>query len=272
MPVAFPIAHRLPLLLAAILTLGATSLAPAAQAGELSAEQIIEKALGQGAAVAFQQGTARLSMTVVNPRGEAKQRSLAIKAMKGEGGLLRSLVRFEKPADVAGITFLVREKKDALPDQYVYVPAAKVVRRIAAGNAGSSFFGSDFTFGDLMPLPMSQRDKVKIQRLPDDTVGKQPTYVVEAVPMIEGSPYSKLVVHVDQKRLVPLRIQFFDPAGKELKLLTVRKLKKINGEVVPVDVEMKNLQTGSRTQLEIEDPEPNAVLSEADFTEEAMQR
>lgn len=262
-------------LLASLLTLGpaaSLALAAPAAAGELSAEQIIDKALSQGAAVAFQQGTARLTMTVVTPRGEAARRTLEIKAMKGEDGLLRSLVKFVKPADVAGIAFLVRQKKDALPDQYVYVPAAKVVRRVAAGNAGSSFFGSDFTFGDLMPLPEGQRDQIKINRLPDGTVGKQPTYVVEAAVQVEGSPYSKLVVHVDQKMLTPLKIDFFDPTGKELKTLSVRKLKKLKGEVVPIDVVMKNVQTGSRTELVIEEPNPDAKLSEADFTEEAMQR
>jgi hypothetical protein len=35
---------------------------------------------------------------------------------------------------------------------------------------------------------------------------------------------------------------------------------------------MKNLQVGSRTELEIISPDPDAKLSDADFTEEAMQR
>ena len=258
--------------LSALATLSPLLMAPAAHAEELSAQQIIDKALSQGAAVAFQRGTARLDMTIVNPRGEAKRRALEVKAMRGEDGLLRSLVRFTKPADVAGIAFLVREKKGALPDQYVYVPAAKVVRRVAAGNAGSSFFGSDFTFGDLMPIPDSERDKVKLTRLADAEVGKQPTYVIEAVPHIEGAPYSKIVTYVDKKLLTPLKIEFFDPAGKALKTLTVKKLKKIKGELIPIDVVMKNTQTGSRTELVIEAPDPEAKLSDADFTEEAMQR
>lgn len=272
MPVALKSPRRALVALLALAPVLPLAAAPSARAEELSAQQIVDKALSQGAAVAFQQGTAKLTMTIVSARGEAKRRSLEVRAMRGPDGLLRSLVKFTKPADVAGIAFLVREKQNALPDQYVYVPAAKVVRRVAAGNAGSSFFSSDFTFGDLMPLPASERDKVKITRLEDGTVGKQPTYVIEAVPMVEGSPYSKLVVYVDQKRLTPLKIDFYDPAGKELKTLTVRKLKKVKGELVPVDVVMKNAQTGSRTELVIDDPNPEAKLSDADFTEEAMQR
>lgn len=236
----------------------------------LSAESIVEKALGKGA-VGFKQGQASIKMTIVSPKGDAKERSLDIKAMRGDDGLLKSLVKFTKPADVNGTAFLVLEKKDALPDQYVYVPKAKVVRRIAAGNATSTFFGSDFTYGDLMPLPMSQKDKIQIVKLPDADVGGQPVYVLEVTPRIEGSPYAKIVAHVHKDFLVPLKIEFFDPKGAALKTLRVRKLQKVNNEQVPVEVEMK-AESGSRTELVLEKVDPDAKLSESDFTEEAMQR
>lgn len=237
----------------------------------VTAEQILDKALAKSQ-VGFQQGTATLEMKIVSPRGEAKSRTLQVKAMRGEGGLLRSLVRFQKPAEVAGIAFLVREKKGTLPDQYVYVPAAKVVRQIAAGNASSSFFGSDFTYADLMPLPASERDKVKLTRLADSDVGGQPVYVVEAMPQFEGSPYSKLVTYVHTDHLVPLKVEFYDPQGKALKVLSVKKLMKVKDELVPVELVMTNVQQNSRTEISIVNPDPDAKLSEADFTEEAMQR
>lgn len=246
--------------------------APPATAEELNAEQIIEKALSQGSAVAFQQGTASLTMTIVNAQGQEKKQSLDIKAAKDDKGLLRSLVRFTSPAGVAGVSFRVLEKKDALPDQFVYIPATKQIRQITAGSATSSFFGSDFTFVDLMPLPADQRDQVKITRLPDGSVGKQKTYVIEAAPQVAGSPYSKLVVHVDQKMLIPLKIEFFDPAKKALKTLSIRKLKKMKGEVIPVDMVMKNVQKNTRTELVIEKLNPDAKLTDADFTDEAMKR
>ncbi len=256
----------------ALALLLAVPAAPAFAAKDaITAEQILDKALAKSQ-VGVQQGTAVLEMKIVSPRGEAKSRTLAVKAMRGEQGLLRSLVRFQKPAEVAGIAFLVREKKGALPDQYVYVPAAKVVRQIAAGNASSSFFGSDFTYADLMPLPASERDQVKLNRLADTDVGGQPAYVVEAMPQFEGSPYSKLVTYVHKEHLVPLKIEFFDPQGKPLKTLSVKKLKKVKDELLPVELVMKNLQQGSRTEIVISDPDPDAKLSDADFTEEAMQR
>jgi hypothetical protein len=241
-----------------------------AKGGELGAEEIVEKALSKGA-VGFKQGAASIQMTYVSAKGDAKDRSLEIKAMRGADGMLRSLVKFTKPADVNGTSFLVVEKKDALPDQYVYVPKSKVVRRIAAGNASSSFFGSDFTYADLMPLPVSELGKVDLQKLEDGDMGGQPVYVVQVTPKIEGAPYGRLVAHVHKTLLVPLKVEYFDPAGKPLKTLRVKKLQKVEGEQVPVEVEMK-AESGSMTRLILEKVEPNAKLTEADFTEEAMQR
>ncbi len=267
--------------LASLATTTAVIAAPAKKA-ELSAEEIMEKALSKGA-VGFKQGTASIQMTLFSPKGDAKPRSLEIKAMRGGDGMLRSMVRFTKPADVNGTSFLVVEKKDALPDQYVYVPKAKVVRRIAAGNASSSFFGSDFAYVDLMPLPMSEKDKVAIERLPDTELGGQAAtddkaavkgqevYVIAVEPKIEGAPYGKLIAYVHKELLVPLKIEFFDGQKQPLKTLRVKKLKKVNGEQVPVEVEMK-AESGSRTELVLEQVDQNAALTEADFTEEAMQR
>lgn len=239
-------------------------------ASELTAEEIVERALNKGA-VGFKQGSATLRMTIVNAKGESKERSLEIRAMRGQDQLLKSMVKFTKPADVNGTAFLVVEKRDALPDQYVYVPKAKVVRRIAAGNASSTFFGSDFTYGDLMPLPMSEKDKVKIERLADADVGGQPAYVVAVTPKIEGAPYGRVVAHVHKELLVPLKIEFFAPDGRALKTLRVKKLQKVEKETVPVEVEMK-AEAGTSTVLVLEKVDPNAQLTEADFTEEAMQR
>ncbi|HEY4220798.1 MAG TPA: outer membrane lipoprotein-sorting protein [Myxococcota bacterium] len=251
--------------------------APAPAAGakvpdgkELTAEDIMQKALDKGT-VGFKQGTATLKMTIVTAKGEAKERTLDIEAMRGDDGLTKSMVKFTKPADVNGTAFLVIQKKDALPDQYVYTPKGKVVRRIAAGNASSTFFGSDFTYGDLMPLPVSDKDKLAATRGDDADIGGQPVYVITVTPKIDGAPYGKVVAYVHKEFLVPLKIEFFDTAGKPLKTLRVRKLQKVNNEQVPVDVEMTAV-SGSRTELEIEKIDPNAKLTEGDFTEEAMQR
>ena len=53
---------------------------------------------------------------------------------KTKEGLAQTMVRFEKPAAVKGTSFLVRERSGRCPT-ILFVPATKVVRRIAAGNS-----------------------------------------------------------------------------------------------------------------------------------------
>lgn len=279
---SFAFAFLVPVLSFSVATPTARAAGKGLGAQEPSAEEIVDKALNRGA-VGFQQGSATLKMTIVTTKGDAKERTLEIRAMKDGDGLLKSMVKFSKPADVSGTAFLVLQKKDALPDQYVYVPKAKVVRRIAAGNATSTFFGSDFTYADLMPLPVTEKDKVAVERLADGTVGGQAVYVLQVTPKVEGSPYGRVIAHVHKELLVPLKIEFFDPQGQPLKSLLVRKLQKINicpesakkkegcEQHVPMEVEMK-AAVGSRTELVLEKVDPNAALTESDFTEEAMQR
>jgi hypothetical protein len=247
------------------------TMSPVAFAAEPTADEIIKKAMDKGA-VGFKQGSAKLRMTITTTKGDTKERSLQVSAMRGGDGLLRSMVRFLTPADVNGTTYLVVEKKDALPDQYVFVPKAKVVRRIAAGNASSTFFGSDFTYADLMPLPMAEAaDKVAIEKLADADVGGQPVYVISVTPKIEGAPYGKLIAYVHKTHLVPLKVEYFDPQQRPLKVLRVKKLQPINGEQTPVELEMKG-ENGTKTELVLDEVNPKAELKESDFTEEAMQR
>ncbi len=218
------------------------------------------------------QGTATINMLITSSEGHKKERVLLFKALSEKENLLQYLIKFLKPADLKGTAFLVKERKGQLPDQYVYVPAAKTVRRIAAGNATSSFFGSDFIYADLLPYPSDKKDDVSVKKLPDQQLGGQSVYVIEVTPKMAESPYGKLLLYIEKAQSIAAKIDFFDKAGQPLKVLKVRKLKKIEGNFVPVDIEMKNLQTKSSTIITVDNIDPKAKLSPNDFTEAAMQR
>jgi hypothetical protein len=242
-----------------------------AKPGELSAEEIAKQAFSQ-AFVGLEQGTASIRMVISTAQGQKKDQTLSFKARRGGDGLLQYMVRFEKPADVKGTSFLVRERKGQLPDQYLYLPAAKVVRRIAAGNATSSFFGSDFIYADLLPYPAEKKDEVTLKRLTDTKMNGQLCYVLSIEPKSPESPYTKLMVYVKKKEMVPIQIDFYDKTKKQAKTLRIRKLKSVDSKLVPVELEMKNLLSSSKTELYVENVNPKAKLGENEFTEEAMQR
>ena len=145
-------------------------------------------------------------------------------------------------------------------------------RRVAAGQATGSLFGSDFAYVDLMPLNPAERDAAKMTRLDDVKVAGRRAHVISTTIDIVGSPYSKLITYVDAQHLVPLRIEFFDPQGKPLKTLKVKALKKVEKRLVPTKLSMRNSQRGTETIVQVRDIRPDAPLGDADFTEEALQR
>jgi 5S rRNA maturation endonuclease (ribonuclease M5) len=67
-------------------------------------------------------------------------------------------------------------------------------------------------------------------------------------------------------------VSFFDKKGEVLKELVMKKLKKIEGQLVPVEMVMKNVQKGSQTVLRVNQIDSKAKLTDADFTEAAMKQ
>ena len=243
-------------------------LAAEKKADKLEAAEIVKKAMARN--LFGLNGSANATMVIHTAQGETKTRDLAVKLMRNKAGLQRALVTFRSPVEVKGTAFLVNERPDGLPDQYLFLPALKKVRRIAAGHATDSFMGSDFTYMDLSPMPQASEDQASYKRLPDARVGGQPAYVIETRIKVAGSPYSKIVTSVHQKYLLPLKVEFFDPFGKLLKVASIKKLKKFNGRLIPVTLEMKNMQKGSSTTLSLTELNLKAKLDEAMFTPEAM--
>ncbi len=275
---------RLPLM-CAVLALGLPALAqeakkpdaPAAavDGASMTAEQIVRTAYERNSA-AYANIKANLKMTLTTAKGETKTRDLELRGLRTTDGLVRTIIRFRSPADVAGTAFLVLQNKNGPPDQYLYLPNLKKVRRIAAGQASQSFMGSDFTFLDMSPVPAAGVTEVTYERQPDSTVGGMAVYVSEVKPKAQGAPYSKVIVHVQKEHMLPIKAEFFDAVGAPLKVLSVKKLKKLKAadgdKVIPLETEMRNLQKGSTTILSLEDVDLTTKQVETEFTPTSLEQ
>ena len=99
-----------------------------------------------------------------------------------------------------------------------------------------------------MPLPPEEQSKADLQRLDDAKVGGQTTYVVQ-MELPPEAPTGRLF-YVHQKHLLPIKISFMDREEKPFKRLVMKKLKKVQGKLIPVEMVMKNIQKGSKTVCE----------------------
>ncbi|GAB4303430.1 MAG: outer membrane lipoprotein-sorting protein [Myxococcota bacterium] len=242
--------------------------ATSAQGGELTGVDIAKMA-EENNSFAMDNASATVKMEIVTTRGVSRERVIESK-MKRDGKGTKKFIRFLEPPDVKGTAFLSLEEKGKETEQRLYLPAIKTDRRIRSNQKNESFMGTDFTYRD-----MEGRDieKATHTRLPDDKVGGIDCYVVESVPKEpEEEGYSRFVIYVGKETKVPIRIKFYDRKGKEFKVLTVKKLNKVEGRWVATESEMVNLQENSYTKLYIQKISFDEKIDDEVFTRRNLQR
>jgi hypothetical protein len=180
-----------------------------------------------------------------------------------DGVFSKSIVRYTQPFDLRYSGYLIVNNDDRPNDQFVYLNSRRQVRRVNLRE--EAVFGTDFTFEDIVPHEIEDAD---YKRLPDEEIEGVKAYVVEVTPKPEqDSEYSKLLMHVDKARCVPLFTRYWDEKGLEVKQLNVKadRIETIEGIHWPMELTMKNLQLESFTTLEVEKLKPNPKLQRSDF-------
>ena len=240
-----------------------------AQAAELSAKEIVDKALDHNF-FGFKQAEVDLKMDLIAPNGSLRKRRLNIRSYEDEAGLSHTLARFLEPADVAGTTFLVHENKEGDDSQFLYLPAFGKVKRITAGQKNQRFMGTDFTYGDM------QTDSLKganLKRLPDQKLAGQNVYVIEAVPQSgKDAQYAKTVAFIHPQTFIPMMLEFYGKDEAKVKELKVFNVKKVDGQWVIMKAKVSDLIKGSHTDLEIITIDTSVKMAPEDFSQAAMTR
>lgn len=219
----------------------------------------------------------QVTMTLVNDRGEKRQRSIsALVALQPNGVDSNMLVRFKSPADVKGTSFLQIEHSGADDDQWVYLPALHKSRRLVSSNRKDSFIGSDFSYGDVMPPKVSLYQH---KLLKEETVDGTACYVIESVPANEDVKrdygYARKVNWIDKGSFHELKTEFFDVTGRLLKTQTVKGLVLVDedtGRWAATYKEMVNNQTGRRTIVVADTHTTDAKITDSTFSLRALER
>lgn len=196
----------------------------AAWAEELGASEIIERMSEERGALGVREGRAEVVLRVegAKPGEAASERSMTI-AAKRFGDEVRSRVTLTAPAELKGQAFLFAPKAGGEDDVWMYLPAFSAVRRIAGTQRNGAFLGSHVTFADLEFRDV--RGAVH-KRLPDESIGQTPVYVVDAAPSEPGSAYAKVRAYVRKSDFMPLKFRFFDRSGEVKKTLFVERIER----------------------------------------------
>ncbi|MBI2377921.1 MAG: outer membrane lipoprotein-sorting protein [Deltaproteobacteria bacterium] len=255
-------------LVLALLSRPASSGDPPA-APSLSAEDIAQRALDNNL---FATHDASASLTIrVERRGHLiRERKLRTK-MKRSEGLVRALVEFDTPADVAGTRFLSIEEAAGKTQQFIYLPAFKKVKRVVGSQRDKSFMGTDFSFADLEGRDVKASTW---KRLPDETIDGQVCFVIEGVPRNrDDEPYGRIVSWVRKDTLVPVAASLYARDGVTLeKRLEVKKLQKKGGRTLATETWMSTPRAESTTKLILTAIDLETELNDDAFRPEALER
>ena len=123
------------------------------------------------------------TMILIDEDGNQRERKLVTFSSKKEG-IRKSIMFFDSPPDMKGTGFLSYNyddpKKDT--DQWLYLPALSKVKRIASGDRGGSFLGSDFNYSELTGFELEDYDFNVVE---EEKVEKYETYKIDALPKSE---------------------------------------------------------------------------------------
>lgn len=231
-----------------------------------SAQDIAKKARDRGG-LNLVNLSAELKVVTVARDGTRKEQVLS-SAAKAVEGRTRSLIRFSAPASVSGVAVLTVEGQGgAASEMSLYLPKLKRVRKVAASERGQAFMSTDFNYAD---LGGTGGDDSQMKRRADTKVDDREAFVL-AGSAGSDSPYGEVVLFVDKETYVPLRVEYADKDGKPLKVYRTLKLKRFKDRVLAVQSSMENLQTGSKTSLEVLELDDVGLGDDA-FTERALER
>lgn len=225
------------------------AVAPLCLGTELTAKQIMQRNFLATKISAF---TGDVTMKLINSSGGKRVRRIKIwSKLKPDGVDSKVLIRFTYPPDVRDTGFLQIQNAGSDDDMWIYLPALSKTRRLVSSEKSDSFFGTDFTYGDILAPAV---DKFHHRRLPNAAIDGKEYYVIESTPVDaetrDDMGFSRKVSWIDMKNFVERKVDFYDAQNQLFKVETVFDPKLVEpklGRWVAMRREMLNVQTNHRT-------------------------
>jgi hypothetical protein len=200
-----------------------------------------------------------MQFVLIDRNGKESTREVALK----EKGADRRIVLFTSPADQKGIGLL------SLPGDvmYLYLPAFGKTRRIASHVKNTNFAGTDLTYENMEPkrytafwnAEFSAKDSISYTLL----LTPKPGTVTD---------YSKLIVKVRRDSCYPTRVDYFNKAGENCKVLTREKIEKIGNYWEARETIMDDLKARHKTKLVLVSIKYDTGISNDAFSERYLIR
>ncbi|MDH5232694.1 MAG: outer membrane lipoprotein-sorting protein [Gammaproteobacteria bacterium] len=215
--------------------------------------------------------TSNMQMILIDKKGRQRIRDIS-SFRKDKGKDTQSIIFFRSPADVKNTGFLTYDYDDESKDddQWLYLPALKKSKRIAASDKSGSFMGSDFNYSDMTSRNLNDFD---FQLKKEMEVDGHAVWVIESTPrskdVIEETGYKKSMAFVRKDNYFVIRAINWEEKGGKMKYFEVKDLKQIDGIWTPLEMQMtskQGKQTLHKTILKFSNIKFNQTLDDNMFS------
>lgn len=231
----------------------ATSSKPIPKAQWKSLLTKLDKAESQGT---DQRGAMKLIL--INKAGKKSTRS-AIFFQKGTN---RRLVQFKSPANVAGLSVLIRGG-----DIHLYLPQFRRIRRIATHVKNQPFMGTDLSFDDLGSLQYSKGYDVAGAT----KTAEGGTLLTLTPKKGSGKAYKKIEVKMRKDNLLK-SVTFFNRKGKKVKRMVRSQFKKVKKYLFPYRLKVCDLVKEHCTVVQMSKIQMDTGIRSKFFTRRFLKR
>ncbi len=223
------------------------------------------------------QVTRTLEMVLVDKRGGRRERTARV-LRRWFGKEKRLALFYLSPATIRDTAFLVYDYPEPDRDdaQWLYLPALRKTRRIAARDRGKNFLGTDMSYEDMKNETRVAIEDYRWKTLREEPCAEARCLVVDARPVDEETAseigYQRITYWVDPEIWIARRAEYEDLAGRKKKTATLSEIRLVDGIWTVHRIEVVNHLSGHRTIFTSEDVDYASEVSEDWFTERALRR
>lgn len=164
-----------------------------------------------------------------------------------QDGKIQVMIAFSAPNSFDGTRILtVVPEEGGVPGVTIKFKSFFATMRIPFVNSDMSFFGMDFTSGDMNPRNSSFDTYTLLEET--TLADGSPCYVVEAFPVEDGQ-YHRMVHYVDLAKEIIVKSEMYDSKGRKVKVLEVLECSPVQDIWSVQKIRMTDLKSGSNTLL-----------------------
>ena len=221
--------------------------------------------------------TRKVTMEMIDRRGKTREReTFGYRKYFGEDK--KTVIFYLSPSNIKDTGFLTFDYADEATDddQWLYLPAARRVRRISSADRGDYFLGTDFTYEDIKKESKFSATDYTHTAIGEEEIDGHHCYILEAIPVDEATAkelgYGKVQSWVDSEIWMARKSEFWDIRMNPLKTTRTTDILEIDGIWTATRIEIDNHKTGHKTVFKFDDIDYQSAVDEDVFTERARVR